>query len=219
MMTLDVANPDRYRLKLMGNEKEFDSQLSPLAVNFIENFILDIQEKAKRPAKILEFGSGVSTILFSKLFPLSEIYSVEGDVNWFEMVTKWIDQENCKNITRIFEPQTNFYISDNTNNLDYFEKTREFDLPFDLIINDGGMREIVGDFILKNANEYLSIGGLYLRHDYEKYLSGEWRGFHIDKEIRYEQFVLDNPTYSLITVNGNGRWGYHCEFGGVWRRL
>lgn len=188
-------------------------QFSPVALSWIEEQLKGIEEP-----KIIEFGAGVSTIVLAQTFPQAQIYAVEGHKEWLEKEEKWLKEREIKNVTLIFKEQDNNYRRPEVvNNMEYVKCADEFK-PYDLILNDGAMREIVADYLLKDLDSYLKPNGVYLRHDYEQYLSGDWRGSHLDKEIRYEQFVLDNPGYSLVTIGGNGKWGSHAEYGGLWRR-
>jgi len=97
-------------------------------------------------------------------------------------------------------------------------------LPYDLILNDGCLREMVGDTIMANADRYIAPGGYYFRHDYEKLLNGSWQGWHLDPSLdvsvghMYDKFTSEHPNYELLTINGDGKWGFKCEYGGLWRK-
>lgn len=210
-MSWDVTDQQRYLYSIEGNHV----QMSPVALSVLNEFIRDRQKKINRPFKLLEFGSGASTSYWSVKYPEIEIYSVEGDREWFELVKTWATP-------RIYEyhEATNYYTTDPKFNNDYVISIMKYG-PFDLILNDGAMREVVGNYILSNHENFLYPGGMYLRHDYEKAIVGDWLGFDQfgnKPPLDYGRFVSDNPQYSLITVSGNGRWGYLAELGGVWKR-
>ena len=227
-MGIDLANPDKYSIVKEEPPKQFTIQISSLGMAFIEKFCECMRESVGRGLRILEFGSGCSTVFFGNYFKEDEIFSIEGNQEWFDKVEKWLKEDGVSNVTHLFHEQTNQYTSIDENNMDYILCTKDLPKPFDLIINDGGMREIVGDFILENADEYLSKGGLYIRHDYEMAILDNWVGFRLDplkpwvkdkRDLSYDSFCATHPGYELLTTTGNGRAGYLCEFGGVWRRL
>jgi len=202
--------------------KKETCQISPQAIEWINTFLDRVEGKAK----ILEFGSGISTIALGQLRPDDEIVSIEENKEWYERVKGWLKEEGITNVNLIFEEveDRNYYNFDETTNINYFHVCEQFK-PFDLIINDGNMREYIGDSILDRADEFLTEGGLYLRHDYEKSWDGTWTGPHIIVPdwiegvgtLYYDNFCATHKGYELITVNGNGPWGYKAEFGGIWR--
>lgn len=202
-------------------------QMSPVAIEWIDEFLSELGHIKKRDKlRILEFGSGVSTIILAQLRPNDEIISIEEKEKWYENVKKWLKERKLKNVNLIYEKVEvrSFYKLDETTNLDYFHVAEKYK-PFDLIINDGNMREYVGDNILNDADNWLTEGGLYLRHDYEKALMNVWIGPRITGAdwvdgagLCYAQFCVTRPGYELLTVGGNGKWGYKAELGGVWRR-
>lgn len=210
-MSYDIVNPGKYLHVIEDNH----IQMSPAVLAVLNEFIRDRQSKLDRPFKLLEFGSGASTSYWSKEYPEIELYSIEGDKDWYEQVKRWAKPKIYE-----FHEATNYYTSDPKFNKDYVLSIKKFG-PFDLIINDGAMREIVGEFILDHFTDFVSEGGMYLRHDYEMAITGNWVGFNQTGEVEplnYEKFVANHPEYSLITINGNGKWGYKAELGGIWRR-
>ena len=226
---VEIQNLERYRLWIGDVPNRWDLRISALALNCLDRFLQELQEATgKEKLRLLEFGSGVSTVWWAETFPDMEIYSVEGNKEWYERVKGWLKERNIKNVTLVFQEQTNFYTTENVNNMNYIYQTKAFNPPFDLIINDGGMREIVGDFILENADEYIAEGGLYLRHDYEMAVLGNWRGFHLEplkpwlkdeKSIGYDQFCATHSQYELMTLFGNGLPCFVLELGGIWRKM
>lgn len=225
---IDLYRPDDYQIILADkNGDKYFIRISCLGINYLAHFVEDFEDTYKRKARILEFGDGISTIWWAKTFPENEVFSVGGDITWYN----WMEEELSKlpphKVKHVYHEQTNFYTTENINNMDYVKCLEDFNPPFDIIINDGGMREIVGDYVLSNADRLISPGGVYLRHDYEMAILGNWVGFRDklpewcrdDKDLGYEGFAHSHPEYSTITTTGNGLAGYVVEFGGVWRRV
>lgn len=199
---------------------EPEIQMSPAAASILREFLDEVSTLHK--PRILEFGTGASTIWYSKTWPDAEIVAVEGDKSWYEKTKPLLG----KNVQYLYaEQNSNYRDSSVVDNPEYYGCCLGKG-QFDLIINDGAMREQVGDFILLHEEELISSGGIYLRHDYEKAIRGEWIGQHLNtpywltdrKLVGYEQFCARNPKFSLLTVSGNGKWGYRAELGGVWKR-
>ena len=153
-------------------------QVSPTAMKWIGKFVKELKHRRKRKkAKILEFGSGVSTVTLAEMFPDDEIVSIEEKEKWYKLVKGWLKEKKLKNVNLIYEKVDvrNFYVLSEETNLNYFHIAEKY-RPFDLIINDGNMREYVGDNILEDIDNWLTEGGLYLRHDYEKSFTNVWVG-------------------------------------------
>jgi hypothetical protein len=201
-------------------------QMSPMAVEWLDHFVRELKQVKKRDKlKIIEYGSGLSTVIFGMLWPDDEIISVEENKDWYDKVKNWLVKYEVKNVNLIFEEvaDRNFYLFDENTNTNYFHNTEKFK-PFDLILNDGNLREYIGESILNEADSFITEGGLYLRHDYEKSFQHTWVGPHVfdfdwvvDDGFSYDMFCATHPGYELLTVNGNGKWGYKAELGGVWR--
>jgi len=253
-MSLDITVNFPSEFPLRNGEGTDGVQMSPLALLWIQEHIKWLTWRAQdgsqsddlyarellfpssRKIKILEYGSGESTILLATMFPQATIYSVEGEQKWFDWVGRMMKEKNLLNIQQFFIEQSSNYRPGATNevnswgekdNLEYATIIDRMAPPFDLIINDGAMREKVGDTILNKADLYLAYDGMYLRHDYERALEGAWFGSHLDPlpswvndrdRPCYESFCAIYPKYEMITVSGNGKWGWRCELGGIWRR-
>jgi len=208
-MSIDIKLQSEFTFQVDNNFV----QMSPLALNVLDEFIRERQRNLDRPFKYLEFGSGASTVYFVRNYPEIEVYSIEGEKEWYENVKTW-----CKPKVYEYHEATRFYTSKKDCNMDYITCMKKYG-PFDLILNDGAQREMVADYILANPEKFISNGGMYLRHDYEKLIMGDWIGFHLpDLKETTEGFVVKHPEYTVMTINGNGKWGYKCELGGVWRR-
>lgn len=94
-------------------------------------------------SKILEFGSGTSTILITRLIKSNNlnccITSIDHDVNWIKSVEKYIhDDGTLNNVEFIHAPLSN---SGNKNGLEWYDLHRNSFLEkenfFDLVIIDG----------------------------------------------------------------------------------
>lgn len=225
---IDLLNPDRFQLIVSDNKQEvYYIRSSVLAVNYIADFIERFEFVWKRKARIFEYGDGISTVWWARNFPDNEFISVGGDKHWFDWVEEMLAKEAPHHVTHVYHEATNYYVTEHDTNFDYAHCIDDFESPFDVIINDGAQREIVGDYILSDADKYISLGGIYLRHDYEMAILGNWYGFReklpewcIDeKDLGYDGFTHTHPGYALVTTTGNGLAGQVMEYGGVWRKL
>jgi len=100
-----------------------------------------------KDSRVLEFGSGMSTIWYAK--HAGEIFSVEDCRPWYDNVTKIIESKRLSNITYRFaesESEYSEFMSDDTNG-------------FDLVIIDGSCRSKC----VAHATKLIKPGGiLYL---------------------------------------------------------
>lgn len=103
----------------------------------------DIQINKRQ--NIIEFGSGLSTILMARLIKKDnlpcKVYSVEHDKNWFDLLNTVLKKENTiENVVSIYAPLTSSKKSKN-NIMWYNEESLLNSLPknvfFDLVIIDG----------------------------------------------------------------------------------
>lgn len=116
------------------------SSMSFFAIAMIFN---DIQINNRKT--ILEFGSGLSTILMARLIKNNKltcrIYSVEHDKNWFDLLNTILKKENTfENVTTIYAPLSNSEKS--KKNLEWYNegsiiKQIPENTLFDLVIIDG----------------------------------------------------------------------------------
>jgi hypothetical protein len=225
-------------------------QISPLAIMVIAEHLKWLLYQAKqglqtkelvarelnfpssRKIKVLEYGPGESTILLAKMFPEVAFYAVEGDKPWYDWLVNQVKHEKLNNVQVEFYEQISAYgrhVQGRPEyNMRYVTCIDQLEPPFDLILNDGGMREMVGDYVLNGADKYLGHDGMYFRHDYSMAIERNWIGYHLDpapdwvnedERPCYENFCATHPNYEMITVSGNGKWGWRCEYGGVWRRI
>ncbi len=138
---------DIYCRQLLNNLFEGYDQL-PITKSSISFFAIamilnDIQINKRQ--NILEFGSGLSTILIARLIKKNnlscKIYSIEHDSNWFGLLNATLKKENTsENVVSIHAPLSNSKKS--KNNLDWYnEDIISNSLPekvlFDLVIIDG----------------------------------------------------------------------------------
>lgn len=205
----NIENQEHYQMK----KGEWQVQMSPFALKWIEIYLKDIEKRLKRKTRLMEFGSGMSTVWFAKNLPNTEICSVEGDKEWFEKTQKWLKEEKVKANMVCVKQDSNYRLSNVKINSEYIYP---FKGDWDIIINDGAIRETIGTYTMYQAHELIRPEGVYLRHDYAKAICGDWiqTGY---VNLGYEQFCIDNIEYNLITVPGNGKWGHKAEFGGIWR--
>lgn len=215
-MSFDIVHQEQFYSLVLD---DFHIQVSNVPLAVIKEFLISVADRYKRKIDILEYGSGMSTIWYGKTFPEANIISIEGNAEWKDRVSGWLDKEGIKNVDlRFIEQTADWRTPEEVLNPDYLKLP---DGEFDLVINDGCVREMVAETILLNIDKTLKPGGLYLRHDYEKLIKGDWIGKGLNgkyERITYEDFCVQNPKYSVITLNGNGTWSGLAEFGGLWRR-
>lgn len=114
--------------------------ISYSAIGVLEKFLT-------KTSRVLEFGSGMSTIWYAKHG--GEVYSVEDCKPWFDKVGDLIEHKNIKNINLHFASGLNEYSQFMTND----------DAGFDLIMIDGNHRSAC----VAHAIKLLKSGGiLYL---------------------------------------------------------
>lgn len=224
---IDLLDPDKFQIILGEEPNRYFIRTSVLGVNYVADFIDKFEGTYTRKARILEYGDGVSTLWYAKNFPDNEFYSIGGDEYWFNWMEDELKKLPSHKVTHIFHKATNYYTTELDPDFDYAHCIDDLNPPFDVIMNDGAQREIIGDYILSNPDKYISVGGIYLRHDYEMAILGNWVGLR-DKvpewcrdkmDLGYEGFIHTHPEYAVVTTTGNGLAGYQMEYGGVWRKV
>lgn len=117
------------------------------AIAFLEAFLY------QRPdAKILEFGTGSSTLWLAKR--TKNLTSIEHDQNWFAAITQKLEKENLlKNVNYIIYPRPYYSLCD------YLP-----DNNYDLIIVDGRNRK----GCIANAIKLLKSGGILMLDNAER---------------------------------------------------
>ena len=113
--------------------------------------INELQKVLNKDKIVLEFGSGNSTIWFSK--KAKAVYSVEDSEEWVDKLNKFIKKKNIKNIHCKFATDK-----------DYYKYQTNSDLRFDLIIIDGSHRSLC----LKEAINLVKSGGIVYIDDSDK---------------------------------------------------
>lgn len=224
---LNVEDPSRWQYIIGEEPKRYYLRQSNFSLNYLAYFIENFEDTYQRKARIIEYGAGCTTVWWAKNFPDNEFVAVEGNRWWFDTVNAELKKVHAKNVRLVYYPADENYTTVRDSDLSYSKAIMNFNPPFDLIINDGAQREIIGDFVLRNADSFISPGGLYLRHDMEMAMLGNWVGFREDPlpgwcrdkmDLGYEGFAHDNPAYACVTVTGNHIASMVIEFGGVWRK-
>ena len=224
---LNVQDSSKWQYFIGEVPNRYDLRQSNFALNYQAYFIENFEDTFERKARILEYGSGCTTAWWAINFPDNEIISVEGNLEWYEVMKKELEKIGAKNVKLIYHPASNLYTTERDEDLSYSRSIEEVGGQFDLIINDGAQREMIGDFILQNADKFISPGGLYLRHDYEMAILGNWVGLREEPlpewcrdktDLGYEGFCSTHPDYSLVTVTGNHIASMVVELGGIWRK-
>lgn len=107
--------------------------------------IEELSRNLNKKARVLEFGSGMSTIWYAK--HAGEVFSVEDCKPWFDKVSSIIQQNNIKNVNlAYFEDQDR-----------YSKFMKDDNFGFDLIMVDGNYR----DACVSNAINLLRPGGIF----------------------------------------------------------
>lgn len=226
---LNVEDASRWQYVIGEEPHRYYLRQSNFTLNYQAYFIENFEDTYLRKARILEYGAGCTSIWWGMNFPDNEIISVEGNPWWMESIQKELDKNNIKNVKLIYYPADENYTTVLDPDLAYSRVIDEVGGSFDLIINDGAQREIIGDHILKGIDqgkEYLSVGGLYLRHDYEMAVLGNWVGLREEPlpawcrdkmDLGYNGFAATHPEYEHVTVCGNHIASMVIEMGGIWR--
>lgn len=129
-------------------KKPVDKNLQPLPWTTY-SFIDFIDTRLSKNMNILEYGSGNSSLYFSKR--VSEVYSIEHHKEWFEHISK---QKN-ENMNMVLV---------NENAEDYSKAISKLNKRFDLILVDGLFRNECA----AEAYKYLSDSGVLLFDDTER---------------------------------------------------
>jgi len=130
--------------------------LAPAANEFLEGYL-------KPTDQMLEFGSGRSTLWFSKR--VSHITSVEHNPAWFSKIEDRIDGLSIKNITYILHPKQEESVPASETN--YVNATRDFaPSSLDVVLVDGTYR---AQCVLKSL-PLLKPGGLLIIDNVNRYL-------------------------------------------------
>jgi predicted O-methyltransferase YrrM len=162
-------------------------------IRFIEKTLIELAQYTKF-INVLEWGSGFSTIYFSKFLKQKGIpfkwIAIEHFVPWYEKVISMLTENNLSNevecilINPTSEPDKN--IQETYNMDEYINLPSTFDINFDLIIIDGRKRSEC----LKTASTVLSADGVAILHDAER----EWFHDGFKYYVNGGEFVTTNIT-------------------------
>jgi predicted O-methyltransferase YrrM len=115
-----------------------------------------------RPARVLEWGAGGSTLHFSRLARLVEPkvlwVSVEHNPEWVASVLSQVRMPDDDHINLIYTPRVERYVECARQPMTCDDETRDF---YDLILVDGIERELC----LRYAANILSTRGVIVLHD------------------------------------------------------
>lgn len=120
-----------------------------------------IEELLNLDMTVLEWGSGNSTLYFSKL--VKKYCSVEHDKSWAQKVKK----SAPKNVDHRYVPNNlprSFPFVKEEEFVDYINEVENFDEVFDLVFIDGRARI----FCAKKCLPHLSVDGIVLIHDWDR---------------------------------------------------
>ncbi len=124
--------------------------ISYTSIGIFKNFL-------SKNSRVLEFGSGMSTIWYAKY--AGYVCSVENNEIWYEKVKSIIEKHNLNNI----------HYQYCNNDKDYYSFMSQDNIGFDLIIVDGSYRSKC----MASAIKLLKPGGIiYLDNSDKDYISG-----------------------------------------------
>lgn len=106
-----------------------------------------LESRLERGMNVFEFGSGNSTLYFASR--CNSVYSVESDLDWFQLVSKKVKNLEKVRITH-------------SQGKDYYEIRKEFD--FDIVVIDG----IYRNECCKSAIKMLSKSGVIILDNAER---------------------------------------------------
>ena len=164
-------------------------------------FILSIINNAR----VFEYGSGGSTILFGE--KAKEYYSVENDLGWYNSVKEEIKQKNLFNV-KVFYKQISEHdqvdfkcLSADKRTDSYILTLKEAGGMFDIILVDGFKRRDCSLF----AYDYLKDDGILLVHDafaiFPKICKWDYENQGKSAEAAHKQFgsaALKNDKHFLV---------------------
>ena len=120
-----------------------------------------IEKQFNKNDIVLEWGSGGSTIQFSKL--VKKYYSIEHDREWFANV----DKNKPENVSYFFVEQNlpRTYPTKKEEFIDYINKIDELGVKkFDIVFIDGRARP----YCAKKALDYIDVNSKVIIHDWDR---------------------------------------------------
>ena len=178
--------------------------MHPAEINLILGFL--------HPNDImLEWGCGGSTVLFSKY--VKEYYSIEHNKEWYEQVTKKINDSNLKNIKFFHVPtddgiEKDFLSPDEGKKLTHRERYSTYSkfpskigVKYDKILIDGRARQ----FCVEECIPHLKENGLVIFHDF--WMKGRDR--YRDATLKYfdevASIIYSAQTLAILKLKPNAR--------------
>lgn len=162
-------------------------------IRFIEKTLAESAQN-NEILNVLEWGSGFSTIYFSKFLKQNDIpfkwIAIEHFLPWYTKVLSMISENNLSNevecvlINPTSEPDKN--IQETFNMDDYINFPSTLDTKFNIIIVDGRKRSEC----LKTASNVLAADGVTILHDAER----EWFHDGFKYFVNGGEFVTTNIT-------------------------
>ncbi len=150
----------------------------------------------RQPLDIFEYGTGFSTLYFSKFLRSKgirfHVHSVEHDKTWHLDIQHRIDRAHLtKDVTLHLSQFTPGLSAPQTpGELDYVDMPRALGMKFDLIVVDGRFRRRC----LETAPAYLKAQGIVFLHDAERsFYHGPLKGFLFGRFIDGAKFYPFEP--------------------------
>lgn len=141
--------------------------ISYSAIHVLEKFLT-------KSSRVLEFGSGMSTIWYAK--HAGEVYSVEDYKPWFDKVSGLLNQQNITNINYHYASEVS----------DYSQFMTLDDSGFDLIMIDGSHRSAC----IGQASKLLRSGGILYLDNSDKDSTARGGDMRLAEEFAL-RFALD----------------------------
>jgi predicted O-methyltransferase YrrM len=162
-------------------------------IKYIEETLVELARKNK-PLNILEWGSGNSTIYFSKFLKREGVpfkwIAIEHFIPWYEKVIVMLKENNLANDVECFLKSSTYEADKNiqeTLNLDeYMNFPSTLGIKFNFILVDGRKRAEC----LDKASSILASDGVAVLHDAER----EWYHDGFKHYVGRGEFVTANPT-------------------------
>lgn len=163
-------------IKAMLNEHGGAPHLNIPTIMFLESVIT-------KDFRILEFGSGSSTLWFANR--CKHIISYESEMDWWSAI---IDEANNQRIN-------NFDLVYDAKYWETLETGLDENSPFDLILIDGAEHEGAREMCVKKAWKYLAEGGYFVLDDTQR--------------DRYKESVefIDSFDWYRWCITGRDYWG------------
>lgn len=206
---------DIYGLSLISNMTNINGylplnagSLRPIAISYILNEIMINQKKS-----IIEFGSGISTLIIAKFFKENNIdgfiYSIEDNQNWANVLTEKLKNEQLDRYVKIIHAPLNERVDNKLGSFMWYNLAvlnEEINREFDMVIIDGPKsfptenqhaRSYALDFI---ANQ-LKTNVFILLDDTDR--KGEMNIIEYFKDKFGLNFIKEMDTFSIYRESGS----------------